>query len=65
MASEGSRHRYPLVLAARKLVWLVLQPVSEAYLLEKGDRPMPRLLFVHPGDEKRHHHVLDGVELRK
>lgn len=61
--SQRPGHRHPLVLAS-ELVGPVMEPVAEPHLFEEGDRPIPRLLLVHPGDEQRHHHVLDGVELR-
>jgi hypothetical protein len=61
---DRPRDRHPLLLAPGKLTRLVLEPIGEAHALEDGARLLASAIPAQTGDQRRHHDVLLGGEIR-
>ena len=63
---EGAGHRHPLLLAAGERARAVVGPVRQPQLARAAPRARRRASAAGPArDEQRHHHVLEGGELRQ
>ena len=63
LMNQSPRDRYPLLLAARELPRVVLQPMAETNCLQHGESSFPRPGLA--GNLKRQTHVSQGREARQ
>ena len=65
LVDDRPGHGHPLLLAARELVGLVVEPLGQTNPLQGCDRPLAPLLGRDAGVDHRQDHVVEGAHLRQ